>query len=306
MPVPEPYHDAMEVLGRSQWLPLAEAHRARAEAATAAHLARRRRGLKHPVEDFLFDYYGFRPAQLARWHPGAGVGLADAPEHAAWRHYGTVDGVTALDLDSFLQARGHGVRYALEVLRATHAREPQFSCFGLHEWAMVYHLPPDAVRHQSLPLRLTPAETDAVVQAHEIRCSHFDAFRFFTPPARPLNVLTPTRDTQALHEQPGCLHGGAMDLYRWAFKLSPAVASDLVMDAFDLAREARLLDMRSSPYDVRSLGLANVPIETPDGKAEHVRLQRAIERRSRPLRARLILALERLSPRPLGRRHSRS
>lgn len=295
------YDGPMLVLARSEWLPLAEAHRVRAEAATAAHRARRARGEKHPLEDFLFDYYGFRPAQLARWHPGPGVGLVEAPEHAAWRHYVTNDGVTSLDLDAFRRARADGVRYALDVLRATHAREPQFSCFGLHEWAMVYRLEPEQLRHRSLPLRLTPAETDAVVAAHEIRCSHFDAFRFFTDAARPLNVLQPTRDAQVANEQPGCLHGGAMDLYRWAFKLAPGVPSDLVMDSFEVAREARILDMRSSPYDVRSLGLTNIRVESAGGKAEHVRLQRAVERRSRPVRARLIAALEALDAPPVAR-----
>ncbi len=286
--------DTVQVLERSQWVPLARAHRERADAATAAHLARRRRGERHPIDDFLFEYYGFRPAQLARWHPGPGVGLVDAPEHAGWRYYTTDAGVTRFDTAAFLGARADGVRYALAVLRATHAREPSFTCFGLHEWAMVYRLDPEAIRHQSLPLRLTAAQTDAVVEAHEIRCSHFDAFRFFTDAARPRNRLQPTRDAQVLLEQPGCLHGGAMDLYRWAFKLAPAVPSDLIMDAFALARDARLLDMRSSPYDLRSLGHSNIPVETADGKAEHVRQQRAIEQRSRPLRARLLAALQAL------------
>lgn len=291
---PGAYDGRVQVLAPSQWEPLATAHRRRAEAATAGHVARRRRGEKHPGEDFLFEYYGFRPAQLARWHPGPGIGLVDAPEHAGWRHYATVDGVTALDVPAFLAARADGVRYALAVLRATHAREPRFDCFGLHEWAMVYRLPTEAIRHRSLPLRLPAAEVDAVVEAHDIRCGHFDAFRFFTDAARPLNLVQPTRNTQVVHEQPGCLHGGAMDLYRWAFKLTPAVPSGLVMDCFDLAREARTLDMRSSPYDVRPLGWTNIKVETPAGKAEHVRLQRDIERRSRPLRARLIDALDAL------------
>ena len=54
-------------------------------------------------------------------------------------------------------------------------------------------------------------------------------------------------------EQPGCLHAG-MDVYKWAFKLTPLVPSDLVADAFDLAREIRVLDMEASPYDLRELG----------------------------------------------------
>ena len=55
----------------------------------ASTLHRRRTGVKHPVADFLFTYYSYRPAQLRRWHPGAGVVLADAdpsdlgPEYVA-------------------------------------------------------------------------------------------------------------------------------------------------------------------------------------------------------------------------------
>lgn len=181
------------------------------------------------------------------------------------------------------------------VLSATDSREASFSCFGLHEWAMVYGLDPDQVRHRGLPLRASVQQIKAVVETHEIRCSHYDAFRFFTPGARPLNSLQPRAEEQASFEQPGCLHGGAMDLYRWAFKLDPAIPSELLLDCFDLARRARVLDMRSSPYDVSSLGLANISIETPEGKAEHVREQRAIADAAAPLRRRLIATIERLA-----------
>ena len=44
------------------------------------YLERRRTGATHPVDDFLFSYYSFRPAQLRRWHPGYGIALADAHE----------------------------------------------------------------------------------------------------------------------------------------------------------------------------------------------------------------------------------
>ena len=74
-------------------------------------------------------------------------------------------------------------------------------------------------RH-AVPLRLGQAGTDAVVEAHPIRCTHFDAFRFFTPPAVGRNRLQPTRETQPELEQPGCLHA-TMDLYKWAYKLEP-------------------------------------------------------------------------------------
>src|SRR5690606_15086843 len=93
--------------------------------------------------------------------------------------------------------------------------------------------------------------TDAVVEAHPVRCSHFDAFRFFTPEARPVNRLQPTRENQPELEQPGCLHAN-MDLLRAALTLGPACPGDLLLDTFELARDIRVLDMRASPYDVSS------------------------------------------------------
>lgn len=281
------------ILERDAWQPLAEAHATRARAATAAHLERRARGEKHPVEDFLFEYYGFRPGHLRRWHPGPGIGLREADEHAGWAYYTTVDAVTSLDVDAYLAKRGATVRFVRDLLSRTASRAPQFGCFGLHEWAMVYRLPADDVRH-ALPLRLGAEGTDAVVEAHDIRCSHFDAFRFFTPQARPLNALQPDREGQSANEQPGCLHGGAMDLYRWGFKLAPGIPSELLMDCFDLAYDARVLDMRSSPYDTSGLGAPNIAIETPEGKTEHVRLQRGIAERSNPLREKMIRACDAL------------
>jgi hypothetical protein len=130
-----------------------------------------------------------------------------------------------------------------------------------------------------------------VVESHQIRCSHFDAFRFFTEPARSLNILSPERDSQIAMEQPGCLHA-AMDCYKWAYKLSPAIASDLTADCFDLAREVRELDMRASPYDFEDLGYEPVRIETPAGKATYVEGQRAFGARAHGLRLRLVSACD--------------
>ena len=100
----------------------------------------------------------------------------------------------------------------------------------------------------------------------------FDAFRFFTPDARPLNTLSPGRDDRPSFEQPGCLHAG-MDLYKHAFRLTPLVASELVADCFELAWDIRELDMRASPYDFSDLGFDPVRIETPSGKQEYVAAQ---------------------------------
>ncbi|HLP25341.1 MAG TPA: 3-methyladenine DNA glycosylase, partial [Acidobacteriota bacterium] len=172
-------------------------------------------------------------------------------------------------------------------------RAPTFACFGLHEWAMVYRLAPTDVRHTQLPLRFPPEEIARIVDSLTIRCSHFDAFRFFTLAARPLNRLQPERTTTAQLEQRGCLHAN-MDLYKWAFKLAPFTPSELIADCFALAREIREVDMRASPYDCTSLGLAPIAIETPEGRADYERLQRSFAERSQPLRARLIALCERL------------
>jgi hypothetical protein len=161
---------------------------------------------------------------------------------------------------------------------------------------MVYR---DGRTRHPVPLRLGRAGTDAVVEAHPIRCSHFDAFRFFTPAAVGRNRLQPTRATQPDLEQPGCLHA-TMDLYKWAYKLSPAVPGELVADAFELAADVRELDMRASPYDLAAHGYEPVAIETPEGKAEYVAGQRRFAERGAALRARLLDVCERLLavPRP--------
>ena len=65
----------MPSLAPEEWLPLAAAHERRVDAWVQPHLVRRRRGEKHPVEDFLFDYYHYSPARLRRWSPGLGTAL---------------------------------------------------------------------------------------------------------------------------------------------------------------------------------------------------------------------------------------
>ena len=126
-----------------------------------------------------------------------------------------------------------------------------------------------------------------MVDSHRIACSHFDAYRFFTDDARPLNQLRPGRDDRPDFEQPACLHAG-MDLYKHAFRLSPMVPSELVADCFELARDIRVLDMRASPYDFTGLGYDPVPVETPEGKARYVAAQREFAERAAPLRDRLV------------------
>jgi len=127
------------------------------------------------------------------------------------------------------------------------------------------------------------------VEAHDLRCTHIDAFRFFTPDAVPRNRFAPTRETQPALEQPGCLHAG-MDVYKWAMKLGPLVPGELLLDAFELARDIRWLDMQASPYDMRPWGAEPVAIETPEGKAEYVRRQRGFAERANVLRREVLAA----------------
>lgn len=283
------------ILTESAWRPVADAHAARVDGLASAHLERRRRGLKHPVEDFLWTYYSHRPGQLRRWYPEPGAVLAGAAsdERAGWKwHVVDVDGVR-LDVDAYLADRGDTVAFVRRLLAGTAERPAQWSCFGLHEWAMVYRATPSQVRHVGWPLRLGHDGTDAVVEAHSLRCTHFDAFRFFTPDAVGLNSLVPTRERQVSLEQPGCLHA-TMDLYKWAYKLGPGVPSSLLMDAFELARSARELDMRAAPYDLAALGVEPIRIETPEGKAEYVAEQRRVAAWGEVLRGRLVAALDAL------------
>ncbi len=279
------------ILARDVWEARAAAHAARVDVWVQPHLSRRRAGLKHPVHDFLFTYYSQRPAALRRWHPGWGVVLADASSYDGLKGY-AVGGERDLARVSepHLLSQLPLVESIRRLLVATAGRTPTLGCFGLHEWAMVHRTP--EVRHD-WPLRLGPAGTDEVVESHRIGCSHFDAFRFFTDSARPLNTLQPGRDDRAEFEQPGCLHAG-MDLYKHAFRLTPLVPSELVADCFELAWDIRELDMRASPYDFSSLGFEPVRIETPAGKQDYVAAQRAFAERGAPLRQRLIEECDRL------------
>lgn len=277
------------ILAESEWRARALAHEARVDALVGAHLSRRRAGLAHPVHDFLFTYYSFKPAQLRRWHPGLGVLLDGSPPHASWAGYEAVPGGVGVGA-AVVERRAATVEWVRALLAATASRPAHTGCFGLHEWAMVYRTQPGDVRHEAYPLRLGHSGTDEVVEAHQIRCSHFDAFRFFTDDARPRNALTPTRELQPSLEQPGCLHAG-MDLYKWAYKLVPLVPSELVADAFELAAQIRELDMRASPYDLADLGFEPVRIETTEGKREYVEQQRAFAERGSVIRERLLAAV---------------
>jgi hypothetical protein len=278
------------VLAPEAWEKLAESHENRVAPWLESHLARLGRGESHPVYDFLFTYYSFAPGQLRRWHPGFGVTVTGpgSERFLEWTGYVRTPLGVAATLHGLKPARGASLRWMLEMLEATAGRPARFSCYGLHEWAMVYR--GEEFRHSKWPLRMAPAEIDAFVESQSLCCTHYDAFRFFTPQARPFNRLQPERALTVELEQRGCLHAN-MDLYKWAYKLVPLCPSALIADCFEFAREIREVDMRASPYDFNALGFAPIRIETAEGRAEYEALQRDFSLRSIPLRGRLIALL---------------
>lgn len=281
-------------LPAADWREKARLHRARAETHTLPARKRKDSAIPHPVDDFLFEYYPYPFALLEKWHPGMGVALEwNSPTLTppfSKSHYSVADGVIFANPSLLTEKERGRLRWILSLLVATRDRAPNFACHGLHEWAMVYR--GKEVRHErTTPLRLPQEEIDALVESRPICCSHFDAFRFFTPESSPMNRLQPTLDSRHLFEQPGCVHAN-MDLYKWAAKSMPWVGSDILIDYFEQSIELRDLDMRASPYDLSRWGREAIHIETADGRRIYENEQKRLALNAIPLRDRLISALE--------------
>lgn len=266
----------MKTLSVEEWTRRTKAHEGLVFPMADAFLQRRSLGEKHPVYDFLFTYYPFSPAKLKLWVPSFEEALI--VEKKAQRHrfseywFEVSEGILKLN-----PHRLHGQALALvafveELCNAILERTPRFGCFGLHEWAMVYRLSPEELRHTGQRLRLPPDELARFVESQNLCCTHYDAFRFFTPQAEKLNVFKPTLEHRIQNEQAGCLHAN-MDIYKWATKLWPWIGSDFIAKAFLLAVEGREIDMRASPYDLEEQGYAPIRIETEEGRKEYQQQQ---------------------------------
>lgn len=285
---------AARVLPRENWHTLREQHHRELFPLIQPHLERAGRGEQHPVLDFLFRYYSLRPQQLLTWGPGYGAILHDAlaDEFPSSLGYHSTPNGRTLDPASFPKKRLPFLEWVMRLNATVLKRSPRFSCFGLHEWAMLYRAPKP--RHTKIPLRVSPSVIAEVVTNQPLHCTHFDAFRFFTPEAVPLNDTPLSREGCLTHEQPGCLHAN-MDLYKWCYKLYPWVSSDLLRASFLLALDARILDMEASPYDVTSLGYGAIAIESEEGKARYIESQRAIHEKAQIVRAALVAELSMLA-----------
>lgn len=286
----------MTALTTVEWQERSAQHEERVEPWVAPRQERKRLGTTHPVDDFLFDYYPYSIAKLRTWHPGYGVELLGSPTQlqpfVSSGNYRRTDAGATADA-ALLTKHLPRLRLIEQLLRPSIGRDEPAGCFGMHEWAMVYGLDSKDVRHTSVPLRLAPEQIKATVDAVGLRCTHIDAYRFFTAEATPRNAQVLTRANQPHDERAGCLHAN-MDLYKYAMWFSPFVGSDFIADAFALAREARDLDMRAAPYDLRSVGYSPVPLETADGRREYAREQRTIAHRAQPIRQALLDAVTRL------------
>lgn len=276
------------VLTRAGWQARSELHYERVHAFAQAARERAGRQEKHPVYDFLTKYYPFSLGKFEKWQPGYGVLLRDGDRERFIepKYQYEMDGSCSLDPSQLSDKQRQRHQFTLTLLENTQSRQAVYSCFGLHEWAMVYS-GADVRHRESAPLRLSQQEIDAVVRSRPLVCTHYDAFRFFSPDAQPLNKLQPGLDDRESLEQPGCIHVN-MDLYKWSSKSLPWVGSDLVWECFQLALAAREIDMRASPYDLRAWGYEPICIESDEGKKDYVREQTELERRGKVLRDQLI------------------
>ena len=277
----------MKILSLETWTQRAKAHKEFVGPIADAFLQRRGVAQKHPVYDFLFTYYTFSPTKLKRWVPSFEEALSadEGGDLSRFDEYWFTLHQNALGLNpQRLQGQALAlVSFIEELCNAMLERPPRFGCFGLHEWAMVYRLSPEEIRHAAYRLRLSPNQLARFVESQNLCCTHYDAYRFFTSGAEPLNAFRPTLQTRLQNEQAGCLHAN-MDLYKWATKLWPWIGSDWIAKAFLLAVEGRELDMRASPYDLLAEGYDPICIETEEGRKTYQSLQQKYAQKALILR----------------------
>jgi hypothetical protein len=269
------------------WIAEKAAHEVHVDQLLNDYLEARSRQEKNPVMDFLFEYYAFRPSNLRKWSPGIGkvLSFSDFDTLPEISELTVEDNTAFVEPELFPEKRISSLRWMLTMLENTQQNRPSFGCFGMHEWAMVYRS--ENPRHKHVPMRMAPDELAEFVESRPLLCTHYDAFRFFTKPAQPMNRFELSREKFHEMEQPGCIHSN-MDLYKWAFKIYPWISSSLILEAFELAVEARHIDMQASPYDLRDQGLEPIKIETEAGRKEYKKKQEMIFEKGLPIRKKVI------------------
>jgi len=81
-----------------------------------------------------------------------------------------------------------------------------------------------------------------------------------------------------------------MDLFRFAYTIYPFIPATLLQEALFVAKLARLIDMRSSPYDVSAFEECGTPIlvETAEGRKIFVAEQDHLYNLAQPVRFKLL------------------
>jgi hypothetical protein len=281
-----------KILSIDAWTARADQHIESVSIYTESYLNRRYRKEEHPVHDFLFTYYNCSPQKLKQWIPSFEENLMITPsikEKYPWftEQWFTVNG-------NVIEMKGGNIRentlglskFVTELCENILKRAPRLGCFGLHEWAMVYQSSLENLRHPKHPLRLSMNEIGRFLESQKLCCTHYDAYRFFTEEAKPLNIFTPILETRLQMEQGGCVHAN-MDLYKWSTKFWPWIGSDFIAETFFLALEARELDMRASPYDLQKKGYLPICVETEEGRLQYQQHQQALAEKAVPLRKKL-------------------
>ena len=117
------------ILPEAEWQARRARHEQRLQPLVGPHVARQSRQEKHPIYDFLFEYYGFRPSWLMRWSPGLGVVLAGptARDYLKHREYHEVGGGVALNPAQLSRDRQPAARWILNLLEITAERPPRFA-----------------------------------------------------------------------------------------------------------------------------------------------------------------------------------
>lgn len=282
---------AIQIFSANVWHNLRDEHQRKVLPWITPRLERRSLHESHPVDDFLFEYYPISTKKLLNWHPGFGYALEAAEiefEEFPIGSYEFIDDRIQIRHEWLVKNQA-AVLGLIEFLAKTQERSIRSGCFGLHEWAMV--LGAEDVRHEKWPLRLSQEEIRATIDEVGLRCTHFDAFRFFTPIAAALNPLQLTPVDRNEVEQPGCLHAN-MDLYKHAQRFAPIVGSGIVRSAFELAKDIRTVDMQTAPYDLADLGVIPIPVETQSGRDVFAELQIGFAQRAQILRTEVITALK--------------
>lgn len=181
----------------------------------------------HPIFNFLFSYFHFKPPILLQYSPGMNIPIefdAESHKYLCPRTQSISNGLITYDpkRDDFTDRQRDSLNTTLKLLQRSFNKHPNFHCFGLHEWAMLYtnskfNTNPEVPhRRQALPLRISQHELNRIVEDNNLNCTHFDAFRFFADSAKPFNRTSPipSRINQPDQDQAGCVHV-TMDLFKY-------------------------------------------------------------------------------------------